>query len=56
MTAEGRITPRWPDLPAYILGVTREIWEDRGIATLEASYAPGIVVRSAGGVSVGDGR
>ena len=24
--------PRWSDLPHYILGITKEIWEDRGIA------------------------
>ena len=45
--------PRWADPAAYILGVTREIWEDRGIATLQRSYAADIPVRSPGGVSVG---
>ncbi len=46
--------PRWRDFPDYILGVTREIWEDRGIATLTATYAPDIVVRTPGGVVTGN--
>jgi hypothetical protein len=37
---------RWRDFPDYILGITREIWEDRGIATLHQYYAPDIVVRT----------
>ncbi len=45
---------RWRDLPDYIIGVTREIWEDRGIATLQHYYAPDIVVRSPAGVVVGN--
>ncbi len=47
--------PRWKDLPDYILGVTKEIWEDRGIATLHRHYAPQIVVRSPASVVVGNG-
>ena len=46
--------PRYPDVPSYILGVTREIWEDRGIASLRRSYAPDIVVRGAGGLTIGN--
>ncbi len=37
-----------------ILGVTREIWEDRGIHSLHRSYAPDIVVRSPASVVVGN--
>jgi hypothetical protein len=37
---------RWKDFPDYIIGITKEIWEDRGIATLHETYAPDIVVRS----------
>ena len=29
--------PKWADFPDYILGITREIWEGRGIATLDLS-------------------
>ena len=25
---------RWKDVPDYILGITKDIWEDRGIHTL----------------------
>jgi hypothetical protein len=45
--------PRWRDFPDYILGITREIWEDRGIATLRHYYAQDVVVRSPGSIVVG---
>ncbi|MEM7643132.1 MAG: nuclear transport factor 2 family protein [Pseudomonadota bacterium] len=45
---------RWKDLPDYIIGITKEIWEDRGIATLHDYYAPHIVVRSPGSIVVGN--
>jgi hypothetical protein len=38
--------PRWKDFPDCIIGITKEIWEDRGIATLHQYYAPDVVVRS----------
>lgn len=38
--------PRWPTPEDYILGVTKVIWEDRGIATLHRYYSEDIVVRS----------
>ncbi|MEO1102632.1 MAG: ester cyclase [Pseudomonadota bacterium] len=46
--------PRFEDFPDYILGITKEIWEDRGIATLHDYYAPDIVVRSPASVVVGN--
>ncbi|WP_136660556.1 nuclear transport factor 2 family protein [Nitratireductor sp. XY-223] len=46
--------PRFADFPDYILGITREIWEDRGIATLHDYYAPDIIVRSPGSVVAGN--
>lgn len=46
--------PKFDDLPGYILGITREIWEDRGIETLHRYYAPDIVVRSPSGVVIGN--
>jgi predicted ester cyclase len=46
--------PRWRDFPDYIIGITKEIWEDRGIATLHRYYAPQIVVRSPASVVVGN--
>lgn len=36
----------YPDVPSYILGVTKEIWEDRGVATLTRYYGEDILVRS----------
>ncbi|MEL7100286.1 MAG: nuclear transport factor 2 family protein [Pseudomonadota bacterium] len=45
---------RWKDFPDYIIGITKEIWEDRGIATLHHYYAPDIVVRSPASVVVGN--
>ena len=38
----------------YIIGITKEIWEDRGIATLHRYYAPTIPVRSPSGVVIGN--
>lgn len=45
---------RWTDFPDYIIGITKEIWEDRGIATLHEYYAPQIVVRSPASVVTGN--
>ncbi|MEL6563636.1 MAG: nuclear transport factor 2 family protein [Pseudomonadota bacterium] len=45
---------RWADFPDYIIGITKEIWEDRGIATLHHYYSPDIVVRSPASVVVGN--
>ncbi|HEV2501830.1 MAG TPA: ester cyclase [Mesorhizobium sp.] len=45
---------RWKDFPDYILGVTEEIWENRGIATLHHYYAQDIPVRTPMGVTVGN--
>jgi len=46
--------PKFKDFPDYIIGITREIWEDRGIATLHDYYAPDIPVRSPSSVVVGN--
>lgn len=45
---------RWKDETDFILGLTKEIWEDRGIATLDRYYADDIVVRSPASVIVGN--
>jgi len=45
---------RWRDVPDYILGITREIWEERGIATLANYYADDLVVRSPASVVTGN--
>jgi predicted ester cyclase len=46
--------PRWTDFPDYIIGITKEIWEDRGIATLHHYYAPNLPVRSPGSLVIGN--
>ena len=45
---------RWKDFPDYIIGITKEIWEDRGLATLHDYYAPDIPVRSPGSIVIGN--
>lgn len=46
--------PKFRDFPDYIIGITREIWEGRGLATLNDYYAPDIAVRMPGSVSTGN--
>lgn len=46
--------PKFSDFPDYILGITKEIWEDRGIHTLHDYYSDDIVVRSPGSVVIGN--
>lgn len=46
---------RWTDFPDYILGITREIWEDRGLGEkMRAYYGRDVVVRMPGGISIGE--
>ncbi len=45
---------RWKDFPDYIIGITREIWEYRGIGTLNHYYADEIPVRSPMGIQRGN--
>jgi hypothetical protein len=46
--------PRWADFPAYIIGITKEIWEERQLATLNHYYSNDVIVRMASGVTVGN--
>jgi predicted ester cyclase len=48
--------PKWRDVPHYIIGITKEIWEDREIASLTHRYAPGLIVRSPASVVVDNSR
>ncbi|WP_299837368.1 ester cyclase [uncultured Jannaschia sp.] len=48
------LSERFKDLPDYILRITREIWEDRGIDTLHRYYGQDMPVRSPAGVVVGN--
>ncbi|GFE63974.1 nuclear transport factor 2 family protein [Litoreibacter roseus] len=42
------------DLPDYILKITKEIWEDRGLATLNHYYAPDLPMRFPSGLVRGN--
>ena len=46
--------PKFKDFPDYIIGITREIWEDRQIATLHHYYTDDIIVRSPASIVVGN--
>ena len=46
--------PHFADLPDYILKITKEIWEDRGIATLHRYYGRDIPMRMPMGMTVGN--
>ena len=45
---------RWIDPPHYILGMTKEIWEDRGVDRLNEYYTVDIPVRSPDGFVIGN--
>ena len=45
---------RWKDFPEYIIGITHDIWEGRGIHTLTDTYGENIPVRSPASVVVGN--
>ena len=44
--------PKWRDVPHFIIGITREIWEDRKIGSLRDLYSPELIVRSPASVVV----
>ena len=45
---------RFTDFPDYILGITQEIWENRGLSTLHQYYSDDIPVRSPGSIVIGN--
>jgi predicted ester cyclase len=46
---------RFVDFPDYILGITKEIWEDRGLgARMKDYYHPEVIVRTPGGIGFGE--
>jgi len=47
---------KFKDFPDYIIGITKEIWEDRGVGTLHDYYAEDIVVRSPMGIQRGNAQ
>lgn len=46
--------PKFRDLPDYILKITQEIWEGRGLATLNGYYAPDLPMRFPSGLVRGN--
>ena len=46
--------PKFKDFPDYIIGITKEIWEDRQIATLHHYYTDDIIVRSPASIVIGN--
>jgi len=46
--------PKWQNVPHYIIGITKEIWEDRKIGSLRGLYAKGLIARSPASVVVGN--
>ena len=46
--------PKWREPPDFILAITEDIWERRGIAKLTHYYAPDIPVRSPSSIVVGN--
>ena len=46
--------PKFTDFPDYILGITKEIWEERGLATLHHYYSDDIIVRSPASIVIGN--
>ena len=53
MTIKG-FDPKWRDFPDFIVGITKEIWEDRGVETLHHYYTVDIPVRSPTSVVIGN--
>ncbi|MFQ6546611.1 nuclear transport factor 2 family protein [Aestuariibius sp. 2305UL40-4] len=47
--------PKWRDQADYVLGITKAIWEDRGIRSLEGFYGEDLIVRSPSSVIKGNG-
>ena len=46
--------PEWRDVPDYILGITKRIWEDRDFRSLDRYYADDMLLRVASGLYRGN--
>ena len=53
MPLEG-FDPKWRDFPDYIIGITKEIWEDRNINGLHHWYTDDIPVRTPASIVTGN--
>lgn len=45
--------PEYPDLPAWIIGITARIWEGRGLALIDRFYAPDCRIHTSMGPAQG---
>ena len=45
---------KFADFPDYIVKITEEIWEGRGLSTLHDYYAPDVIMRHPGGIIQGN--
>ena len=45
---------KFADFPDYIVKITAEIWEGRGLATLHDYYSPDVIMRAPGGIIQGN--
>ena len=54
MNTKNKKTKKWKDLPDYIIGVTNEIWEQRGVHKLNQYYHKNIIVRTPMGSQFGN--
>ncbi len=45
---------KWKDFPDFIIGITKEIWENRDISSLKHYYSNDIPVRSPGSLVIGN--
>ena len=46
--------PKFKNFPDYIIGITKEIWEGRNIASLHEYYSNDIIVRSPSSIVIGN--
>lgn len=54
MTGMRGFDGKFADLPEYIIKITEEIWEGRGLTTLDRYYAPDIIMRTPHGIVRGN--
>lgn len=47
-------SPKWADFPAYIIGITEDIWEGRAVRSLDESYTRDVIVRTPAGITRGN--
>lgn len=48
------IDPKYRDIPNFVIGISKEIWEERCISKMRSYYSPDLVVRSPTGILRGN--